>query len=106
MKRKLSKFIESNEQLYTYIKRVYNYSFAVNSEQWRYFFLVSLISSDSLIDAESCKKAIEDMTFVKDNIDLITTDEKIKKEVLKYVKDGLKIANRDLKYYENLDNSK
>lgn len=106
MKRNLSKFIEENEQLYTYIKRIYNYSFAVNSEQWRYLFLVTLVSSDTLINAESCKKSIESMTFVKNNIDLITTDEKIKKEVLKYVKDGLKIANRDLKYYENLENSK
>lgn len=106
MKRNLSKFIEENEQLYTYVKRIYNYSFAVNSEQWRYLFLVTLVSSDTLINAESCKKSIESMTFVKNNIDLITTDEKIKKEVLKYVKDGLKIANRDLKYYENLENSK
>lgn len=106
MKRNLSKFIEENEQLYTYVKRLYNYSFAVNSEQWRYLFLVTLVSSDTLINAESCKKSIESMTFVKNNIDLITTDEKIKKEVLKYVKDGLKIANRDLKYYENLENSK
>ena len=106
MKRNLSKFIEGNEQLYTYVKRLYNYSFAVNSEQWRYLFLVTLVSSDTLINAESCKKSIESMTFVKNNIDLITTDEKIKKEVLKYVKDGLKIANRDLKYYENLENSK
>ena len=106
MKRNLSKFIEENERLYTYIKRIYNYSFAVNSEQWRYLFLVTLVSSDTLINAESCKKSIESMTFVKNNIDLITTDEKIKKEVLKYVKDGLKIANRDLKYYENLENSK
>ena len=106
MKRNLSKFIEENEQLYTYVKRIYNYSFPVNSEQWRYLFLVTLVSSDTLINAESCKKSIESMTFVKNNIDLITTDEKIKKEVLKYVKDGLKIANRDLKYYENLENSK
>lgn len=106
MKRNLSKFIEENEQLYTYVKRIYNYSFAVNSEQWRYLFLVTLVSSDTLINAESCKKSIESMTFVRNNIDLITTDEKIKKEVLKYVKDGLKIANRDLKYYENLENSK
>lgn len=106
MKRNLSKFIEENEQLYTYVKRIYNYSFAINSEQWRYLFLVTLVSSDTLINAESCKKSIENMTFVKNNIDLITTDEKIKKEVLKYVKDGLKIANRDLKYYENLENSK
>lgn len=106
MKRNLSKFIEGNEQLYTYVKKLYNYSFAVNSEQWRYLFLVTLVSSDTLINAESCKKSIESMTFVKNNIDLITTDEKIKKEVLKYVKDGLKIANRDLKYYENLENSK
>lgn len=106
MKRNLSKFIEGNEQLYTYVKKLYNYSFAVNSEQWRYLFLVTLVSSDTLINAESCKKSIESMTFVKNNIDLITTDEKIKKEVLKYVKGGLKIANRDLKYYENLENSK
>lgn len=106
MKRNLSKFIEGNEQLYTYVKRLYNYSFAVNSEQWRYLFLVTLVSSDTLINVESCKKSIESMTFVKDNIDLITTDDKIKKEVLKHIKDGLKIANRDLKYFENLGISK
>ena len=106
MKRKLSKFIEENERLYTYIKRLYNYSFAVNSENWRYLFLVSLVSSDNLTDADSCKESIESMNFVKNNIDLITTNDKIKKEVLKYIKDGLKIANRDLKYYENLENSK
>lgn len=106
MKRKLSEFIETNEQLYTFVKKIYNYHYAINSKELRYLFMVSLISSDNLIDVESCKANIADMSFIKDNIDLITTDDEIKKETLKYINDGLKIAKRDLKCFEKSKNSK
>ena len=78
----------------------------LNDEKIRYFYLVSLISSDNLVDAESCEIRIERQEFIVNNIDLMDLDDKLKKEVLKYVKKGLRIAKRDLKLFKNQNKQK
>lgn len=78
----------------------------LNDEKIRYFYLVSLISSDNLVDAESFESSIESQEFIVNNIDLMDLDDKLKKEVLKYVKKGLRIAKRDLKLFKNQNKQK
>lgn len=90
--------LKKNKPLYDFCARVLNYKSGFESEL-RYLILASFISSDSLIDAQSCEDSIEMMSFVKNNIKLMDLDEKTEKEVLKYMNKGLKIAKRDLKEY-------
>jgi len=100
MKKKVAQFIDTNEHLNKFITRIYNYSMSFKNDACRYLILVSLISSDNLVDKKSCEESIECMTFIQNNIDFITTDIKIREEVLKYMKEGIRIAKRDLKRFE------
>jgi hypothetical protein len=77
----------------------------LNNDAARYFYLVSLISSDSLVDVESCDLSIEHQKFLIDNINLFDIDDKIRKEVMKYAKKGLLIAKRDRKMFLNYNKS-
>ena len=93
--------LKKNRPLCDFCDRVLSYKSAFESEL-RYFILVSFISADSLVDAQSCRDSIECMDFIVKNIKLMDLEEKIEKEVLKYMRKGLKIAKRDLKEYEKL----
>jgi hypothetical protein len=101
-KRKLKiKDIEQNQKLLEFCTKVINISTMLNNDEIRYLYLVSLISSDNLVDVESCDNSIEHQKFLIDNIDLFNIDDKIRKEVLKYAKKGLLIAKRDRKMFLN-----
>lgn len=78
----------------------------LKDEKIRYFYLVALIRSDNLVDIESCEDSIESQEFIINNIDLMDLDDKLKKEVLKYIKKGLRIAKRDLKLFKNQNTQK
>lgn len=99
MEEGLFKFIEENADLLRFNKRIYMLSNAINLDTARNIFLCSLISSDSLICIDDCKKSLEMLNFIKQNIDLITNDSKIKTDVLKFVKDGIKTVKGDLKRF-------
>lgn len=72
-----------------------------NSEL-RYFYLGSLISSDNLVDVESCEKAIEKTSFIIEHIDEFVLDEpEDKKQILGYAQNGLDIAKQDLDYFKS-----
>lgn len=97
--KKLWNGLKSNDKLIAFNRRIISLTNVFNNEQLRYFFLVALISSDSLVDVESCDRSIEFLEFIIKNIDLIDVDDKIKKEVLKYSRKGLRIAKRDRKLF-------
>ena len=98
--------IKRNDKLFSFCTRIINISNMLKDEKIRYFYLVALISSDNLVDAESCESSIERQEFIVNNIDLMDLDDKLKKEVLKYVKKGLRIAKRDLKLFKNQNKQK
>ena len=54
-------------------ERIKRLSEIFNSEL-RYFYLGSMISSDNLVDVESCEKAIEKATFIIEHIDDFVLD--------------------------------
>jgi hypothetical protein len=98
--------LKSNDKLVAFNKRIIYLTNVFNNDQSRYFFLVALISSDFLVDAKSCDDSIQMLEFIKKNIDLINIDDKTRKEVMKYVRSGLRIAKRDRKMFiENKDSS-
>lgn len=93
----LVKKIKENEKLLEFNREILNISVILNNEGLRYLYLVSLISSDNIIDVESCDRSLKAINFIMEHIDLFGLDDKVKKEVTKYLKKGLRIIRRDRK---------
>ena len=94
------KDIEGNKPLYEFCRKIWSLKIALESNM-RYLFLASLISADSLVNAEACEDSIKHINFILKNIDLFDLKVELKKEVVKFLKDGLKIAKRDLSGFKN-----
>ena len=99
MQNKTWKRIESNPNLVAFCNRILNYNSIFEHEMTRSMFLVSLISSDSLIDIHACDDTIEISNFILNHINLMILEEDIKNEVIKYLNDAIKIAERDKKIF-------
>ena len=99
MQNKTWKRIESNPNLVAFCNRILNYNSIFEHEMTRSMFLVSLISSDSLIDIHACDDTIEISNFILNHIDLMILEEDIKNEIIKYLNDAIKIAERDKKIF-------
>lgn len=97
MQNKTWKRIESNPNLVAFCNRILNYNSILEHEMTRNMFFVSLISSDCLIDIHSCDETIEISNFILNHLDLLILEENIKNDVIKYLNDAIKIAERDKK---------
>lgn len=93
----LVKKIKENDKLLEFNREILNISVILNNEGLRYLYLVSLISSDNIIDVASCDRSLQAINFIMEHIDLFGLDDKVKKEVTKYLKKGLRIIRRDRK---------
>lgn len=67
-------------------------------------YFVSLISSDTLLSADDCRKSIEQLTGIIEAIPETDIDDKGK--WLDMAKKGLRIAKRDLKNFEKEEKNK
>lgn len=103
----LVKKIKENEKLLEFNRKILNINVILNNDNLRYLYMVSLISSDNIIDIASCDKSLESINFMLNNIDLFDIDDKVRKEVVKYLKKGLRIIKRDRKtFIESLKKEK
>jgi len=98
-KKNLIKYVDSNRKVYEFLKKLIAIDLMLKSD-FKYMYLVSMISSDNSYDLESANKCLEELKFLRNNIDLLNIDEDTYKEVKKYLKKGFKIINRDLKEYK------
>ena len=94
MQNKTWKRIESNPNLVAFCNRILNYNSILESDIVRNMFLVSLISADSLIDIHSCDETIEISNFILNHLDLLIPEENIKNDVIKYLNNAIKIAEK------------
>lgn len=69
----------------------------LHNEQFRYLYLVGLISSDTNITVDECNENLNNLNYLKDNIDKLNLNNEVKNEVVKFVNDGIEILNNDLK---------
>ena len=99
MSNKTIKKISENPNLVAFCNKILSYNMIFEEESIRNMFLVSLISADTLVDENSCDETIETATFILNNINLMILDDDIKKTVIKYMKDAIKIAIRDKKQF-------
>jgi len=95
MSNKTIKKISENPNLVAFCNKILSYNMIFEEESIRNMFLVSLISADTLVDENSCDETIETANFILTNINLMVLDDDIKKTVIKYMKDAIKIAIRD-----------
>ena len=67
----------------------------------RYLFLVSLISSDLLVNESDCIESLKVLDYISENISEMTSlTDKVQKEVIKFISDGKEIINQDLKKFK------
>ena len=99
MTNKELKKISENPNLIAFCNKILSYNTIFDNEMSRSMFCVSLISSDVLIDEHACDETINVATFILNNIDLMILEDDIKKTVIKYMKDAIKIAKRDKKQF-------
>ena len=100
MTKDIIKRIRENTNLIAFCNKIICYNDIFNDEVARSMFFVSLISADTLIDKHSCEETIEVTSFILNNIELFILEDDIKKSVIKYSKDALKIAKQDIKNFE------
>ena len=93
------KKISCNPNLISFCNKILSYNAIFENETTRNMFLVSLISSDTLIDEHACDETIEFCNFILSHIDLMILEDDIKKKIIKYLKKGIKIAKRDKKQF-------
>jgi hypothetical protein len=70
----------------------------LNSEN-RYLFLVSLISSDSILNKEDAIESLEIVNYINDNIDNFDLTSEIKSEVIKYINKAKDILENECKRF-------
>ena len=97
MQNKTWKRIESNPNLVAFCNRILNYNSILENEMTRSMFLVSLVSADCLLSKHDCDETIEVSNFILNHLDLLILEEDIKNDVIKYLNDAIKIAERDKK---------
>lgn len=68
----------------------------LNSEN-RYFFLASLISSDSILNKEDVIESLEIVNYIINNIDNFNLTVEIKSEVIKYINKAKDILENECK---------
>ena len=71
----------------------------LNSEN-RYFFLASLISSDSILNKEDAIESLEIVSYIINNINNFNLTNEIKSEVIKYMNKSKKILDKDIKRFD------
>ena len=101
MSNKTIKKISENPNLVSFCNKILSYNMIFEDESIRNMFLVSLISADTLVDENSCDETIETATFILNNINLMILEDDIKKTVIKYMKDAIKIAIQDKKQFNS-----
>lgn len=72
-------------------------------EMIRFMFLVELISSENNYDVKTCQENLEQINFIKYNLDKIDVSEEIKTQVNEYMVKGTEILTNDLKKYESIN---
>lgn len=95
------KKISDNPNLIAFCNKILGYNAIFSNEAARSMFFVSLISADILIDKHSCQDTIDESNFILSHIDLFLLEDNIKNDVIKYCKDALKIAKREIKEFKS-----
>lgn len=73
----------------------------LNHDAYRYLFLVSLISADTLVTEDDCNNSLNVLNFIKDNITELNISEEIRNEVIEYAVKGISIVSKEIERIKN-----
>ena len=85
--------MDQNVQDYT--TRIEKISFVLKSE-FKYLYLASLISAETIYDKQTAEHSLEKLQFIKDNIKLLNLDAEERKEIQGFVNKGIRICNQEI----------
>lgn len=97
----ISSFLDKHQKLRDDIVNLWHIEKMLTNVELRYLYLVSLISSDNIYDFETAHKAMEELTFLKQNLHYLNLDDDVLKEVKRYINKGIRIIKNDIKNYQN-----
>ena len=75
-----------------------------NSE-FKYLYFGSLISSDNVVDINSCENAIKNIKFIIEHISEFDIDDDSRTEIHKFMLNGLDIVKQDLEYFKKQEHN-
>jgi len=96
----LMPFINTHDKLRDYCWQIYCTEKILLNDDTRYFYLVSLISADHIVDIESTQAAFDKINFIKDNIFYMNLSDDVHKETMQFVNKGIRILKRELKKFK------
>ena len=96
----LGDFLSTHQELTDFCLNIQRLEEILKNDEFRYLYLVSLISSDTMVDIESTEKCLDKIIFLNQNVKYMNLDNKVKEEVIKYTNKGIKIGKRDLKLFK------
>ena len=76
-----------------YIKRL---ELILSNDAFRYLYLVSLISDDTLASKDACEGSLNVFNLIKDNLHIMNLTNEVKDELIEYVEKGINIVNKEL----------
>lgn len=97
----LNSFLKKHQKLTDMLMRLEHIEDVLTNDQIRYLYLASLISSDKIYNFETANDSLQELMFLKNNIDYLNLDDNILKEVKQYIEKGINIVNNDLKEFKD-----
>ena len=97
----LNSFLEKHQKLTDMLMRLERIENILSNDQIRYLYLASLISSDKIYNFETANDSLQELMFLKNNIDYLNLNVNILKEVKDYIDKGINIVNNDLKEFKD-----
>ena len=99
-------FIESHDELKNFIDRLMLVERTLGDGGFRNFYLASLISADVILSLEAAEFALEQLTFIKDNLKYLNLYDDVKETCTKYVEKGIEIVKKDIKKFKGDEQEK
>lgn len=103
----LNSFLEKHQKLTDMLIKLEHIENILTNDQIRYLYLASLISSDKIYNFETANDSLQELMFLKNNIDYLNLDDNILKAAKRHIEKGINIVNNELNNYKDgIDNQK
>ena len=99
-------FIESHDELKTFIDRLMLIERTLSDGGFRSFYLASLISADVILSLKDAEFALEQLTFIKNNLKYLNLYDDVKESCAKHIEKGIEIININIKDFKREGNGK
>lgn len=71
----------------------------LSNDAYRYLYLISLVSADTLVTKESCEGSLNIFNLIKENMHIMNLTDEVKSELYEFVEKGIVIVNSEIKRF-------